>query len=70
ILSLAREASGLVGISVIGLIVTAGQPASARGAVMGTLGRGYGAGLLTAAALAAVGAVVAWLTLPDAERLR
>jgi EmrB/QacA subfamily drug resistance transporter len=70
ILSLAREASGLVGISVIGLIVTAGRPASARGAVMETIGHGYGVGLLTAAGLAAAGAVVARLTLPDAKRLR
>ena len=70
VLSLAREASGLVGISVIGLIVTAGHPVPASGAVKETFARGYGTGLLAAAALAAIGAVVAGLTLPGARRPR
>jgi EmrB/QacA subfamily drug resistance transporter len=70
VLSLAREASGLVGISVIGLIVTAGHPVSPSGAVKETFTRGYGTGLLAAAALVTIGAVVARLTLPGTERPR
>jgi MFS family permease len=64
ILSLAREASGLVGIGVIGLIVTASGSVPPGRAVGTAFARGYERGLLTAVALTAVGALVAWRTLP------
>jgi EmrB/QacA subfamily drug resistance transporter len=64
ILSLAREASGLVGIGVIGLIVTASGSVPSSRAVGTAFARGYERGLLTAAALTLVGALVAWRALP------
>jgi EmrB/QacA subfamily drug resistance transporter len=67
-LSVAREASGLAGISVIGLIVTGGHPLPARGAVSGTFVHGYGTGLVAAAGLALVGAVIAARTLPGRRK--
>lgn len=60
VLSLARESSGLAGICVITLIVTA----AGSGDGVGGFARGYGWGVLTAAAFALAGAVVALLTLP------
>jgi EmrB/QacA subfamily drug resistance transporter len=64
ILSLAREISGLAGICVITLIVTVsgGGP---RGADLPA--RGYPWGILAAAALTAVGALIAWRTLPGRD---
>ncbi len=64
VLSAAREASGLAGIAVIGLIVTGGRPVAAHTAVTGAFLRGYGAGLMIAAGLALAGAVIAARTLP------
>jgi Major Facilitator Superfamily len=64
LLGLAREASGLVGISVIGVVVTAGRAVPAHGRLGGSFVSGYGAGLFAAAGLALAGAVIAGLTLP------
>ncbi len=64
LLGVAREASGLVGISVIGLIVSAGHPVPPHGPVPPGFARGYALGLVTAAALVAVGSVIARRTLP------
>jgi EmrB/QacA subfamily drug resistance transporter len=66
LLGVAREASGLVGISVIGLIVTSGQAVPAHGRLGGAFVAGYGTGLMAAAGLVALGAVIAWRTLPAA----
>jgi MFS family permease len=68
LLGVAREASGLVGISVIGLIVTAGHPVPARGRLGGAFAGRYGTGLLVAAAFALLAAVIADRTLPGARR--
>jgi EmrB/QacA subfamily drug resistance transporter len=68
LLSVAREASGLAGIAVIGLIVTGGHPLPARGAVSGTFVRGYGTGLTAAAGLVLIGAVIAARTLPGRRK--
>jgi predicted outer membrane lipoprotein len=68
LLGVAREASGLVGISVIGLIVTAGHPVPARGRLSGAFAGGYGTGLLVAAAFALLAALIAERTLPGARR--
>jgi hypothetical protein len=68
LLSVAREASGLAGISVIGLIVTGGHPLPARGAVPGTFVHGYGIGLMAAAGLALIGAVIAARTQPGRRK--
>jgi MFS family permease len=68
LLGVAREASGLVGISVIGLIVSAGHPVPPHGPVPPGFARGYALGLVTAAALVAVGAVIARRTLPEQEQ--
>jgi hypothetical protein len=59
-----RSASGLVGIGVIGLIVTASGSVPASRAAGTAFARGYERGLLTAAAFTVVGALVAWRTLP------
>jgi EmrB/QacA subfamily drug resistance transporter len=64
LLAVAREASGLVGIAAIGLIVTAGRPVPPHGRLGGAFTSGYGAGLVTAAVLALAGAVIARRTLP------
>jgi EmrB/QacA subfamily drug resistance transporter len=64
LLGVAREASGLVGISVLGLIVSAGHPVPPHGPVPLGFARGYALGLVTASALVAVGAVIARRTLP------
>jgi predicted MFS family arabinose efflux permease len=64
LLAVAREASGLVGISALGLIVTAGHQVPAHGRLGGGFVGGYGAALLTAAGLVLAGAVIAGLTLP------
>ena len=63
--SATREASGVLGIAVVGVIVTYGQrSAAAAGAdADGAFLTGYQAGLRTAAALVAIGAPVAWYTL-------
>src|ERR1700733_13436429 len=66
LLGVAREAAGLVGISVIGLIVTSGQAVPAHGRLGGAFVAGYGTGLMAAAGLVALGAVIAWRTLPAA----
>jgi hypothetical protein len=68
LLGLAREASGLVGISVIGVVVTAGRAVPAHGRLGGPFIAGYGTGLLAAAGLALAGAVIASLTLPGRAR--
>jgi MFS family permease len=68
LLSVAREASGLAGIAVIGLIVTGGHPVPARGAVSDTFVRGYSTGLMAAAGLALIGAVIAARALPGPAR--
>jgi len=68
LLGVAREASGLVGISVIGLIVTAGHPVPARGRLGGAFAGGYGTGLLVAAAFALLAALIADRTLPGQQR--
>jgi EmrB/QacA subfamily drug resistance transporter len=64
LLGVAREASGLVGISVIGLIVSAGHPVPTRGRLGGAFVSGYGTGLLAAAGLVLVAALIAGRTLP------
>jgi len=67
LLAVAREASGLVGISVLGLIVTAGHPVPPHGPLGAAFTSGYGAALLTAAGLAVIAAVIARVTLPAAR---
>jgi hypothetical protein len=67
LLGVAREASGLVGISVIGLIVAGGRAVPPHGALPAGFARGYGLGLLAAAALVALGAVIAGRTLPGRQ---
>ena len=64
LLAAAREASGLAGIAVLGLVVTAGRPVPPHGHLGASFIAGYGAGLLTAAALAVVAAVIAARALP------
>ena len=64
VLAVAREASGLVGISVLGLIVTAGHPVPAHGRLGAGFVSGYGLALLTAAGLVLAGAVIARRSLP------
>jgi MFS family permease len=64
LLGVAREVSGLVGISVIGLIVSAGHPVPTRGRLGGAFAGGYGTGLLTAAGLVLLAALIAGRTLP------
>jgi hypothetical protein len=64
LLAAAREASGLAGIAVLGLVVTAGRPVPPHGRLGASFTAGYGAGLLTAAALAVVAAVIAARALP------
>jgi MFS family permease len=64
LLAVAREASGLVGISVLGLIVTAGHPVPSHGPLGAAFTSGYGAALLTAAGLVVAAAVIAQVTLP------
>jgi predicted MFS family arabinose efflux permease len=64
VLAVAREASGLVGISVLGLIVTAGHPVPAHGRLGAGFVSGYGLALLTAAALVLAGALIARRSLP------
>ncbi len=64
LLSLAREASGIAGIGLIGLVVAAPGAAPASRAAGAAFARGYERGLLTAAALAVAGALIAWRTLP------
>ncbi|CAM5263248.1 MFS transporter [Streptomyces aurantiogriseus] len=63
--SATREASGVLGIAVVGVIVTYGQhsAASAGADADGAFLTGYRAGLCTAAALVAIGAPVAMYTL-------
>jgi MFS family permease len=68
LLGVAREASGLVGIAVIGLIVSAGHRVPSRGPLPAAFARGYGLGLLAAAGLAVLGAVIAGRTLPGRHR--
>jgi EmrB/QacA subfamily drug resistance transporter len=68
LLGVAREASGLVGISVIGLIVAGGRAVPPHGALPAGFAGGYGLGLLAAAALVALGAVIAGRTLPGPAR--
>ena len=67
LLAVAREASGLVGISALGLIVTAGHPVPPHGPLGAGFITGYGAALLTAAGLALIAAVIARVTLPVAR---
>jgi MFS family permease len=64
LIAAAREASGLAGIAVLGLVVTAAHPVPPHGRLGAGFADGYGAGLLTAAALALVAAVIAARTLP------
>lgn len=64
-----REVAGLLGITVIGAILTGRQESLVRGgsgALEGFLG-GYQLGLIVAAALVAAGAVAAWAALRGAE---
>ena len=63
--SATREASGVLGIAVVGVIVTYGRrSAAAAGAdADGAFLTGYQSGLCTAAVLVAIGAPVAWRTL-------
>jgi EmrB/QacA subfamily drug resistance transporter len=64
-----REVAGLLGITVIGAILTARETAGLRlghGATQAFLS-GYRAGLLVAAALVLVGAVAAWVSLREAD---
>jgi EmrB/QacA subfamily drug resistance transporter len=63
--SATREASGVLGIAVVGLVVTSWQrsAASTGAAADAAFLTGYRAGLCTAAALVAIGAPVAWRTL-------
>ncbi|MEU1457293.1 MFS transporter [Streptomyces avermitilis] len=63
--SATREASGVLGIAVVGVIVTYRRhsAAVAGAAADGAFLAGYQAGLYTAAALVAIGAPVAWCTL-------
>ncbi len=68
LLGAAREASGLVGISLIGLVVTAGHPVPTHGHLSGAFVSGYGTGLLVAAAFALLAAVIADRTLPGPQR--
>ena len=67
LLAVAREASGLVGISALGLIVTAGHPVPPHGPLGAGFITGSGAALLTAAGLALIAAVIARMTLPVAR---
>ena len=67
LLGVAREASGLVGITVIGVIVTAGHAVPAHGRLGPAFVAGYGTGLLAAAGLVALGALIAWRTLPGKQ---
>jgi EmrB/QacA subfamily drug resistance transporter len=68
LMGVAREASGLVGISVIGLIVTAGRLVPVHGRLNAAFVGGYGTGLLVAAAFSLLAAVIAERTLPGPER--
>ncbi len=68
LLAAAREASGLAGVAILGLVVTAGHPVPPHGRLGAAFASGYGAGLLTAAALALVAAVIAARTLPGPAR--
>ena len=68
LMGVAREASGLVGISVIGLIVTAGHPVPVHGRLSDAFIGGYGTGLLVAAAFSLIAAVIAERTLPGPRR--
>jgi EmrB/QacA subfamily drug resistance transporter len=68
LMGVAREASGLVGISVIGLIVTAGHLVPVHGRLNAAFVGGYGTGLLVAAAFSLLAAVIAERTLPGPER--
>ena len=62
-----REVAGLLGITVIGAVLTARESAVARGgaAPMDAFLSGYRLGLLVSAALVAVGAAAAWFALRD-----
>ncbi|MEP6853328.1 MAG: hypothetical protein ABJA87_11820 [bacterium] len=64
-----REVAGLLGITVIGAILTARQSASLRAGhdAADAFLSGYRAGLLVAAVLVALGGVVAWVSLRNAE---
>jgi EmrB/QacA subfamily drug resistance transporter len=61
----AREVSGLLGITVIGVVLTARQSARAHHGASPTVAflSGYRLGLVVAAALVACGGVVAWVAL-------
>ena len=64
-----REVAGLLGITVIGAILTARESAGLRLGHSATQAflSGYRAGLLVAAALVLVGAVAAWVSLREAD---
>jgi EmrB/QacA subfamily drug resistance transporter len=68
LMGVAREASGLVGISVIGLLVTAGHLVPVHGRLNAAFVGGYGTGLLVAAAFSLLAAVIAERTLPGPRR--
>jgi hypothetical protein len=61
----AREVSGLLGITVIGVILSARETARAHHGASPTMAflSGYRLGLVVAAALVACGGVVAWVAL-------
>jgi hypothetical protein len=67
ILNAAREASGLLGVTVIGAILTARQATALAGGATphAAFLHGYSAGLAAAAALVAVGGAIALRTLRD-----
>jgi MFS family permease len=65
-----REVAGLLGITVIGAILTSRQSASIRAGHTATDAflTGYRTGLVVAALLAAIGGLAAWIALRDAVR--
>jgi EmrB/QacA subfamily drug resistance transporter len=65
-----REVAGLLGITVIGAILSARQSAAARGGALplDAFLSGYRLGLLVSAALVAVGGLAAWLALRATSR--
>jgi Na+-transporting NADH:ubiquinone oxidoreductase subunit NqrD len=65
-----REVAGLLGITVIGAILTSRQSAALQAGhdPVDAFLTGYRAGLIVAALLAAIGGVAAWWALRDAVR--